>query len=115
MILGGRYVRLVYKGERTGLPFEALQIIGYDNIEKAYKTFVIDSSMTGFILLTGQYDGQAKAYTYAGAWPNPRGGAMPFRSVTRIVGPDEYTSDTFMILPDGTEFKAVEERSTRRK
>ncbi|MCK7481868.1 MAG: DUF1579 domain-containing protein [Candidatus Moduliflexus flocculans] len=36
MILGGRYVRLTYKGEMMGQPFEGLQISGYDNITKAY-------------------------------------------------------------------------------
>ncbi len=45
MILGGRYVRLTYRGEMMGQPFEGLQISGYDNIAKAYTTFWIDNSV----------------------------------------------------------------------
>jgi len=115
MILGGRYVRLVYKGEMMGQPFEGHQISGYDNIEKAYKTFWIDNSSTSFYLLTGKYDATKKTYTFTGRWVDPMGGANPVRMVIKIVSADEYTSETFMTMPDGKEFLNMSDRSVRVK
>jgi hypothetical protein len=115
MILGGHYVRLVYKGEMMGQPFEGLQISGYDNIEKAYKTFWIDNSSTSFYLLTGKYDAAKKIYTFTGRWADPMGGATPVRMVIKIVSPDEYTSETYMTMQDGKEFLNMSDRSVRVK
>jgi hypothetical protein len=115
LILGGRYVRLIYKGEMMGQPFEGHQISGYDNIEKAYRTFWIDNSSTSFYLLTGQYDAAKKTYTFSGRWADPVGGATSVRMVIKIVSADEYTSETYMTLPDGKEFLTMSDRSVRMK
>lgn len=115
MILGGRYVRLAYKGEMMGQPFEGLQISGYDNIAKAYTTFWIDNTSTSFYLLKGTYDAAKKAYTFTGRWADPVGGETPVRMVVKIVSPDEYVSETFMTLPDGKEFLGMSDRSVRVK
>lgn len=115
MILGGRYVRLSYKGEMMGQPFEGLQISGYDNIAKAYTTFWIDNSSTSFYLLNGTYDAAKKTYTFTGRWTDPLGGETPVRMVIRIVSPDVYESETYMKLPDGKEFLNMSDRSVRVK
>jgi hypothetical protein len=115
MILGGRYVRLIYKGEMMGQPFEGHQISGYDNIAKAYTTFWIDNSSTSFYLLKGTYDAAGKTYTYTGRWTDPLGGESPVRMVVRIVSADEYVSETYMTMPDGKEFLNMSDRSVRVK
>ncbi len=115
MILGGRYVRLVYKGEMMGQPFEGHQISGYDNIEKAYKTFWIDNTSTSFYLLTGTYDAAKKTYTFTGRWADPLGSTSPVRMIIKIVSPDEYASETYMTMPDGKEFLNMSDRSVRLK
>lgn len=115
MILGGRYVRLTYKGEMMGQPFEGLQISGYDNIAKAYTTFWIDNSSTSFYLLKGTYDAAKKTYTFSGLWADPVGGETPVRMVIKIVSPDVYESETYMKLPDGKEFMNMSDRSVRVK
>lgn len=115
MILGGRYVRLTYKGEMMGQPFEGLQISGYDNIAKAYTTFWIDNSSTSFYILKGTYDAAKKAYTFTGRWADPMGGDTPVRMVIKIVSSDEYISETYMKLPDGKEFLSMVDRSVRVK
>jgi hypothetical protein len=43
------------------------------------------------------------------------GGTTPVRMVIRVVGPDEYVSETYLTLPDGKEFKSMEDRSVRKK
>ena len=115
VILGGRYVRLTYKGEMMGQPFEGLQISGYDNIAKAYTTFWIDNSSTSFYLLKGTYDAAKQTYTFTGRWADPLGGETPVRMIVKIVSPDEYVSETYMKLPDGREFLSMSDRSVRVK
>jgi hypothetical protein len=115
MILGGRYVRLSYKGEMMGQPFEGLQISGYDNLAKAYTTLWIDNTSTSFYLLKGTYDAAKKTYTFTGRWADPVGGETPVRMAIKIVSPDEYVSETYMTLPDGKEFLGMVDRSIRVK
>ncbi len=115
LIMGGRYFRMDYKGTMMGMPFEGLQITGYDNLEKAYKTFWVDNSSTSFYVLTGQYDAAKKTYNYTGRWADPMGGFTPVRMTFRIVGPDEYVSETYMKMPDGKEFKSMADRYLRKK
>jgi hypothetical protein len=115
MILGGRYVLLNYKGEMLGQVFEGLQISGYDNLAKAYTTLWIDNTSTSFYLLKGTYDAAKKTYTFTGRWADPVGGETPVRMVVRIVSPDVYESETFVMGPDGKEFLNMSDRSVRVK
>jgi hypothetical protein len=115
MILGGRYVLLNYKGEMLGQVFEGLQISGYDNLAKAYTTLWIDNTSTSFYLLKGTYDAAKKTYTFTGRWADPVGGETPVRMVVRIVSPDVYESETFVMGPDGKEFLNMSDRSVRMK
>jgi hypothetical protein len=34
MIMGGRFLKMEFKGTMFGQPFEGLQIVGYDNLKK---------------------------------------------------------------------------------
>lgn len=38
-----------------------------------------------------------------------------YRSITRVVSPDEYVYEMYMALPDGTEFKSQENHCLRKK
>jgi len=115
LVLGGRFVQMNYKGTMMGQPFEGLQITGYDNMQKTYTTFWIDNTSTAFYLLAGPYDKATKAYDQKGTWADPMGGTTPVRTVTRIVGPDEFVFENYMKLPDGKEFKSLEYRAVRKK
>lgn len=54
-IMGGRFLKMHSKGSMSGQPFEDLQIIGYDNLQK-YVSFWIDSTSTAFYFLSGTRD-----------------------------------------------------------
>lgn len=114
-ILGGRFIMSQFSGTVMGAPFEGGQIDGYDNIRKKFQTLWIDSTSTAFFFLDGAYDPAAKAWTLTGRWADPMGGVSPVRLVNRIVGPDEYVSEMWMGLPDGKEFKSMENRYVRKK
>ena len=83
--------------------------------QNKFQTFWIDNSSTAFFLLSGTYDAATKAWTDTGKWADPMGGISPVRIVTRIIGPDEYLYQMYMGLPDGKEFKSMENRYIRKK
>lgn len=98
LILGGRFLKMEFKGVMFGQPFEGLQIVGYDNMKNKYITFWIDNSSTSFYLLEGIRDKSGKAVADTGIWPDPMtGGETKVRSVTRIVNPDEFIYEMYMI------------------
>jgi hypothetical protein len=116
LILGGRFLEMEFKGEMFGQPFEGLQIVGFDNFQKKYVTFWIDSSSTAFYLLSGTRDESENVITDTGDWPDPvTGGAIGVRAVTKLVSKDEFVYEMYMIGPDGNEFKTLENRAVRKK
>jgi len=114
-ILGGRFIMTKFKGTMMGVPFDAVQIDGHDNIQNKFRTLWLDSTSTAFFLLEGTYDPASKSWTHTGRWTDPMGTVSPVRMVNRIVGPDEYISEMYMGLPDGKEFKSMENRYVRKK
>lgn len=116
LIMGGRFLKMAFKGNMFGQPFEGLQIVGYDNLEKKYITFWIDNSSTSFYFTSGSRDESGKVMNETGLWPDPMtGGKMKVRAVTRIISQDEYIYELYMVGPDGKEFKSLENRATRKK
>jgi hypothetical protein len=116
MILGGRFLKMNYKGTMFGQPFEGVQIIGYDNMKKKFITFWIDNSSTAFFLTEGTLDASSKTTTETGLWPDPMtGGNMKVKGITKMISPDEFSYEMYMVGPDGKEFKSLENRAVRKK
>ena len=116
LILGGRFLRVDFKGKMFGQPFEGLQIIGYDNQQKKYASFWIDSSSTAFYLTSGTRDVKTNVVVETGLWPDPMTGKdMKVRTVTTLKSKDENMFEMYMSDPEGKEFKSMENRSTRKK
>jgi hypothetical protein len=116
VLLGGRFIKMNFKGTMFGQPFEGIQIAGYDNMKKKYITFWIDSTSTSFFLTEGTLDAASKTITETGVWPDPMtGGTMGVKGVTKLIGPDEYTYEMFMVGADGQEFKSMEYRAVRKR
>jgi Protein of unknown function (DUF1579) len=115
IVLGGRYVMMKYAGTMFGQPFEGIQIIGYDNQQKKFASFWIDNMSTSFYLTSGTRDSTANTIDDTGLWPDPMGGSSKIHAVTRLVSPDEFTYELYMVGLDGKEFKSLENRATRKK
>ena len=116
VIFGGRFLKVDLKGTLFGQPFEGIQVVGYDNLQKKYVSFWIDSSNTGFYLTEGSRDEGKNKIIETGLWQDPMGGEdMRVRTTTTLVSKNEYVLEMIMILPDGTEFKSMENRSKRKK
>jgi hypothetical protein len=114
LIMDGRFLVWRIQGNMFGQLFESLQIVGYDNLQKKYITFWIDSTSTAFYMMDGARQGNV--IRNIGLWPDPvTGGQEKARDVLTVVGPDEFTYELFMVGADGKEFKSVENRCTRNK
>jgi len=116
LILNGCFAMMKYQGIMFGQPFEGIEIIGYDNAQRKYITLWIDNTSTTFYLMSGTREPEGSTIHDTGLWPDPMtGGTSPVRAVTRIVGPDEFTYELYMVGRDSTEFKSLENRLVRKK
>ena len=115
LILGGRFLKMEFKGMMMGQPFEGLQIVGYDNLQQKYITLWIDNTSTAFFQTAGTRNAAKNTIIETGVWPDPMGGTSNVRAVTRWIGPDEFVYEMYMVGADGKEFKSMENRCIRKK
>lgn len=115
MLLGGRYLESVYKGNMMGMPFEGKGISAYDNATQMFQDIWIDNMGTGIMRLEGKFDEATKTVTYKGKMTDAAVGKEV--DVKQIVtfGDKIHTMQMFGYTPDGTEFKSMEIKMTKSK
>jgi hypothetical protein len=90
--------------------------MGYDNVQKKFVIFWIDSSSTWFMLSAGTADKDGKTWRSSGEVSDPMSGkAKSYRDECVFEGPDRYVSRAYDKTPDGKEFKSMEITYTRAK
>jgi hypothetical protein len=105
-ILGGRFVLAettasMKVGDKP-MEFEALQILGYDNVLKQYQTIWLDTMGTGMYFSPGTADASGKTVTYEAPAKDaltPQG--RPFKVVITVDGPDKHTVELWDSKKDG--------------
>jgi uncharacterized membrane protein len=117
MILGGRFLQQTVKGEAMGMPFEGMNLVGYDNQSKKYNTLWIDTMTTGMVKGEGTFDAATQTLTDNGEFMCPaRGTVEKYRSEWKIL---DKNSMTFAMYGRGmkgdTEFKMMEMTYKRSK
>jgi hypothetical protein len=76
----------------------------------------MDNTSTAVYQTTGVRDASGKIMTEEGLWPDPMtGGKVKVRNVTKWLGPDEFVYESYMGLPNGKEFKSLEQKVVRVK
>ncbi len=115
MILDGKYLESVYKGNMMGMPFEGKGISAFDNALQKFHDIWIDNMGTGIMRLEGTFDEATKTVTYKGKMTDPAVGKEV--DVKQIVtfGDKIHTMQMFGYTPDGTEFKSMEIKMTKAK
>ena len=114
-MMGGRYLVSNYKGNFNGMPFEGMEVLGYDNMKKQYVSSWMDNMGTGIMQSTGSaMDPATKSFTLTGTSPDPSGQVMSMREVTNIVDGNTYTMTMFASM-GGQEQKVMEITYTRVK
>jgi len=114
-VMGGRYMVANYKGDMGGMPFEGMEVLGYDNMKKQYVSSWVDNLGTGIVLSTGAaMDPASHSFTLTGSMPGPTGEPWTAREVTSIVDQNTYTM-TMYANDKGQEAKMMEITYTRVK
>ncbi len=115
VIMDGRYLHQVYKGEMMGMPFTGWGIDGYDRVLGKYTSYWIDSMTTSSTSLTGTSKDGGKTVEYTGAMADFEGGGMvQVRWVAEHKSDDETHIDMF-VQHDGQETRSMELVYTRKK
>jgi len=116
MILGGRYVHSVWKGNFMGMPFEGHGTDGYDNITKKHISFWVDNMSTGAMQMTGTCEQDGKVCTATSeAMMDPMTGKMTvFRSVVTWTGDRSFTMVMYAKPEGGAEMKGMEMTVTKK-
>jgi hypothetical protein len=105
MIMDGRYLVEKNEGNFQGMPFTGLGITGYDNMNKEFRGFWIDSFSTGIFTSHGTCDESWETCTYYGKAPDPMSGKnKKIKMVDRKVDADTYVMEMYDKTPDGKEF-----------
>lgn len=114
-IFGGRYLKSQATTTLMGMPFEGMGLDGYDNVEKHYVASWADSMGTGIMSLTGSCEADGRVRTMHAKVKDPMSGqTLDAKSVTTILNDNSYMYESFILLPDGNEFKQVELVAKRR-
>jgi len=114
-VMGGRYLVANYKGMFGGMPFEGMEVLGYDNMKKQYVSSWVDNMGTGIMLSQGPaMDPATHSYTLTGTMADPMGRESTMREVTSIVDGNTYTM-TMYANDRGREQKMMEITYSRAK
>lgn len=113
MIMGGRYLQGVAKGNMNGQPFEGTATMGYDNAKKKFVSTWIDNMGTGVMQTSGTYDEASKTLTLTGTSTDcTNGGDMAIREVTTYTDEKNHTWELYTTM-GGKEMKTMEIKYTK--
>jgi hypothetical protein len=114
-ILGGRFLQSTYSGSIMGTEFTGMAIDGYDNFQKKYVGSWRDTMGTMTMLFEGHCEQDGKVRIMIGEFVDPASGQkMKNKGVTTILDENTYRYESYMVLPDGSEFKNMELVATRK-
>jgi len=116
-LLDGRYVQDVVSGDMMGMPFNGFGLNGYDLVKNEYFSIWMDNMSTAPMVSKGQMDASGKVLTVVGTYPDVMQNKkeITYKTVTKIIGPDEHVMEMYVVGDGGKEFKNMEMTYTRKK
>jgi len=116
-ILDGRFLYGELNSQLMGMPFKAVDLIGYDNYKKRYVQSHMDNMSTALYTAEGKLDLSRQVLTAFGKMDEV---GMDERDklakyVTRVVSKDKYVFEAYDEVGSPNEFKALEIVYTRSK
>jgi hypothetical protein len=115
-ILGGRFVREVVKATSDEGPFEGLGYMGYDNFDRQYQSFWMDTTSTGLHVETGNYHPDRKVLHMASDGRDPVTGRVVHSwGKLDMSNPDRHVYTGYSTDPEGRTYTAVEGVLERKK
>jgi hypothetical protein len=112
LILGGLWLKSVFRGTHKGEACEGVWLAGYDPFQKKYTGLCIgsDEENCGPSTMTGTFDSKTRTWTWTGKCP---GGEM--RSVHALTDDNTTVETCYLTTPDGKETKCMEITRKRAK
>lgn len=113
-VLGGRWLRLSYRGVAFGKPHAGQMLLGFHKDESQLELAWIDSSHTGTSIMLSR--GKPTAVGVVDVLGSYAGGEerWGWRTVLHCPSPGELVIEAFNISPQGLEERAIQSRLTRR-
>ena len=113
MILGGRYMKSTHTGTMMGMPFEGINLQGYDNASGEFTAIWIDNMGTGISVSKGKYDEATNSINFEGSMFDPmKKEDISFRQVVKIIDNHHHLFEMHMNY-NGNEFKSMVVEYTR--
>jgi len=113
MILGGRYMKSTHTGTMMGMPFEGINLQGYDNASGEFTAIWIDNMGTGISVSKGKYDEATNSINFEGSMFDPmKKEDMNFRQVVKIIDDNHHLFEMYMNY-NGQQFKSMVVEYTR--
>lgn len=107
MILGGRYMKSTHTGTMMGMPFEGINLQGYDNATGEFTAIWIDNMGTGISVSKGKYDEATHSINFKGSMLDPiTKEDMSFRQIVKTIDDNYFMFEMFMNYK-GQEFKSM--------
>jgi uncharacterized protein DUF1579 len=107
LVLGGRYLRQVYRGLAMGMPFEGIGYTGYDNPSKRYVGTWMDTFGTGLMNSVGTGKPSDKKMTFAAEAIEPSGKKVLFDCIITIEDHDHHAYEMWTKAPNGKRFRTM--------
>ena len=114
MVLGDRFLESKHSGVFAGVPFEGMELLGFDTRKNQFSSVWIDNMGTSMAVSTsGSYDAATKTLTINSSFDDPVSGKpMAYKMVTHIVDPNKHVF-TMLGNRDGKDFTEMEITYTR--
>lgn len=113
-MMDGRYIVGHFSGMMMGMPFNGMDLTGFDNALKVFQNVWIDNMGTGILVTEGKYDKSTNLITYNGQMVTPNGSKAKVRNVIKIIDKDHSTFEMFVDYGAG-ETKSMEIKYSRKK
>lgn len=116
MIMNGLYHQSTHTGEMMGMPFNGISTVAYDNHKKEFISTWIDNMGSGIMVMKGTWDEATRTINFKGTSTDPGTKKdMEVRETFKLVDDNTQDLDMYVKMPDGSEFKTMHIRFTRKK
>lgn len=104
LILGGRFLQSDFRGDMMGMPFQGLQLLGYNNLSGEYESLWIDEMSTHMMYATGTGNEDGSELKFEGEALDPMSGEMvPYAYTVTIAADGTHVMDMYSPMGENGE------------